>query len=61
MEAVSALESAGSGDGENALREALAVIRLAAEAYFTPLNRGTQGSLSDIVCGFNALMEDEGK
>lgn len=61
MEGIFALKSAGSGHSENALREALAMIRLAAETYFAPLYCGTQGPLSDIVCGFNALMEDECK
>lgn len=61
MEGILALEPAGPGDGEKALSKALAVFRLTAEAYLPPLNGMTQCSLSSIVGGLDAFMENEGK
>lgn len=61
MEGIPALEPAGSGDGEKALGKALAVFRLTAETYLTPLNGMTQCSFCGIVGGLDAFMENEGK
>ena len=61
MERVPSLESAGSCDGENALRKALPCLRLTAEADLPPLHCKAQSTLGDVVGGFDSFMENESK
>lgn len=60
-EGVFALQPACPGNGKDALGETLAVGRLAAEAYLSPLDREAQGTLRYIVGRLHAFMEDKGE